>query len=220
MMAVEKKDFTYEMKFLLPEACVEPALNWARANLIIDPHINDAKSDLYRVSSIYFDTAALDTFRRTGSYARTKYRVRRYAEEGSVFLERKMKTRGIVGKRRVRVPDGEIGRLLETNADPNWVGCWFHRRLLVRDLQPRCQIIYERMARVGSSASGPIRMTLDRNVRAWNLDSLGFVPPEGGTPLLNSHAILELKYQVALPAPLKTWRTGSECDRRRYRSTA
>ncbi len=202
-MAVEKKDFTYEMKFLLPKLCIEPALAWARANLIIDPHIHDAKSDCYRVTSIYFDTPALDTYRRTGSYGRSKYRVRRYASEESVFLERKMKTRGIVGKKRVRVPDEDLAKLLVTDVDPNWIGCWFHRRLMVRDLRPRCQISYERVARVGSSTTGPIRLTLDRNVRAHKLDQLGFVVPDGGTSLLDGDAILELKYQESLPAPFK-----------------
>ncbi len=201
--AIEKKEFTYEVKFLLPEPAIEPALTWARTNLVIDPHITRATSDCYRVTSLYFDTPELHTFRRQGSFARSKFRVRRYADETGVFLERKMKTRGIVGKRRVRVSDGDIHRLGFKQVDAQWVGSWFHRRLLMRNLQPRCQITYERVARVGTGVNGLMRMTLDRAIRCVPTDQIQLAPVVQGQHLLDGQAILELKFQVALPGPFK-----------------
>src|SRR4029453_15707230 len=99
----EKRDFAHELKFLVSEAVAESALTWARANLSPDPFAGGAVGDGYRVNRVYFDTAGFDFYPRKGSYGRCKYRVRRYGMEPAVFLERKLKTRGLVGKRRTRV---------------------------------------------------------------------------------------------------------------------
>lgn len=200
--ALERKNLTYETKFLVDETAAEAALAWARQHLIIDPHVKSSK-DIYSVTSVYLDTRALHTYQRNGSYARSKFRVRRYGDERAVFLERKMKTRGIVGKQRVKVAEHEVDLLAEMAADPDWIGFWFHRRILLRRVVPQCQIAYDRVARVGESAEGPIRFTLDRNVRAWETEKWTFCGLDGGMPVLKGHAILELKYQRSLPAAFK-----------------
>jgi hypothetical protein len=195
--ASEKRDFAFELKFLVPEPVAESALDWVRKNLAPDPFAGDG--DGYRVNSVYLDTPQFEVFHRVGSYGRCKYRVRRYGTESHVFLERKLKTRGQVGKRRTRVPDHEAELLNGSDADPGWVGFWFHRRLLARRVEPKCQIAYERIARVGEAPEGPIRMTLDRNLRAFPTSDWSVKDSGPWVPLLNDHCILEMKFRLSLP---------------------
>ncbi|MSU64335.1 MAG: polyphosphate polymerase domain-containing protein [Pedosphaera sp.] len=197
--ATEKREFAYETKFLVPDAVAEDALAWMRSHLSPDPFASGASHDAYCVNSVYLDTPEFAVFHRVGSFGRCKYRVRRYGQENGVFLERKLKTRGLVGKRRTRVQDSEVTDLSGDNADPGWVGFWFHRRLIARRLEPKCQIAYDRIARVGSAPDGPIRMTLDRNLRAFPTSDW-FVQESGPwTPLLDKQCIIELKYRKVFP---------------------
>ena len=200
----EKKDFTYEVKFLIPEAVADAALVWARKHLTADPHIDPSKGDTYTVNSLYFDTPQFDVYQRNGSFGRCKYRVRRYASETTLFLERKLKTRGLVGKRRTRVPEEEMVFLNHHPAPANWAGSWFQRRLLARQLEPQCQIAYQRVARVGQSAEGLVRLTLDHQVRCVRLTDVALPKEVAGLALIPSHAILELKFQGVTPELFKT----------------
>lgn len=202
--AHEQKEFTYEVKFLIPEAIAEAALSWARLNLMADPNINPSKGDTYTVNSLYFDTPKLDVYQRNGSFGRCKYRVRRYANETTLFLERKLKTRGLVGKRRTRVREEEIVFLNHSPAPANWTGYWFQRRLLARQLEPQCQIAYQRVARVGQSAAGLVRLTLDRHVHCVRLTDVALPKEVAGLTLIPDHAILELKFQGVMPEQFKT----------------
>ncbi len=197
--ATEKREFAYEIKFLVPDPVAEQALAWMRSNLLPDPFASGASQDAYCVNSVYLDTPEFAVFHRVGSFGRCKYRVRRYGQEKGVFLERKLKTRGLVGKRRTRTLDSEVAQLSEGDADPGWAGFWFHRRLLARKLEPKCQIAYDRIARVGSAPDGPIRMTLDRNLRAFPTSDW-FVQESGPwIPLLDRQCVIELKYRKVFP---------------------
>jgi hypothetical protein len=85
----------------------------------------------------------------------------------------------------------------------SWPGHWFHRRVLLKRLVPACWISYRRTALVGSCAEGPLRLTIDRDVRGvlageWRVPAL-----ETGALLLNGLVILELKFLRALPLPFK-----------------
>src|SRR6187401_1760670 len=93
----ERRDFAYEMKFLLSEPRGEEVLGWARQRLCPDPHAKESSHGAYQVNSLYFDTPNLEVYHRVGSYGRCKYRVRRYGGEKTIFLERKLKTKGQVG---------------------------------------------------------------------------------------------------------------------------
>ena len=197
--ASEKREFAYEIKFLIPEEAAKEALAWMRAHLVPDPFAGGATHDAYCVNSVYLDTPEFAVFHRIGSFGRCKYRVRRYGREDGVFLERKLKTRGLVGKRRTRVQDAEVAFLADEAPSADWIGFWFHRRLLVRNLEPKCQIAYDRIARVGSSPEGTLRMTLDQNLRAFPT-SEWFVKESGTwTPLLDKQCIIELKYRKSFP---------------------
>src|SRR4051812_46576558 len=122
--------FAAEIKLFVPADRVEDVRSWARARLVRDPYGSGPHGDTYETNSLYFDTCDFDVFHRRGSYGRSKYRVRRYGEAADLFLERKLKTRDRVSKRRSIVDARELPRL--TNAEPKkgWAGHWFQRRIL------------------------------------------------------------------------------------------
>jgi hypothetical protein len=202
--ATEKRDAAYEIKFVVPTSVAEAALTWARAALAPDPHADGATGDGYRVNSLYFETEKLDVYRRNGSYGKSKYRIRRYGEENCLFLERKLKARGLVSKRRTRVADDQLTRLAETLADPEWIGYWFGRRLHARLLLPMCQIKYERIARVGMTPEGPVRFTVDRNVCAFRTGEYGVAESGTWISVLPDRCIVELKFRLGMPVLFKS----------------
>lgn len=195
----ERREFASEIKFLVSLAIADQIRDWARGRLAPDPHAGGATGDEYRITSLYFDTEAADVFHRRGSFGRSKYRVRRYGESGSVFLERKLKTRGLLAKRRSILSLDELDALAADRPAREWTGFWFHRRLLARGLSPVCQVSYDRTARVAMSANGPIRLTLDQNLQAIPVEGPRFCG-ETGPNLLDRQVVLELKFRREAPA--------------------
>jgi hypothetical protein len=114
----------FEIKFIVNIATAAAVRNWARHRLEADPHGSGPHGDEYLTTSLYFDTGDLAVFRQRGSYARSKYRIRRYGGNDSVFLERKMRTRKVLSKRRTHVPCEEIEKLAGSAVDPRWEGAW------------------------------------------------------------------------------------------------
>jgi hypothetical protein len=193
----ENRSLAYEIKFVLPAALAEELRAWARPRLERDPHAEGG--DLYRTTSLYYDTSAFDVFHRRGSFGRAKYRIRRYGESSLAFLERKLRSDRAVTKRRTLVNLVELERLRNGCPDPAWSGNWFHRRLLARALSPVCQISYRRTALVGPPGARGVRLTLDDELCARPISAPGFQLGGGGTPMLPGQAILELKFRVAMP---------------------
>jgi len=152
----------------------------------------------YRTTSLYVDTAALDVLNRRGSFGRAKLRVRRYGAADVVFLERKLRTRRQLVKRRTAVGVADLGRLQAAMAG-DWAGGWFQRRLSARWLEPACQVGYTRTARLLESARGPARLTIDADIRASLADRFAFAD-EPGLAVPTDLAIVEMKYSGAAPA--------------------
>jgi hypothetical protein len=147
---------------------------------------------------VYFDTVEGDVFHRRGSFGRSKYRVRRYGSSPVVYLERKLRQPGVLAKRRTLVPIEALDRLAAADPDPSWGGTWFHRRLLLRQIKPVCQVSYSRTARVASTGAGPARLTLDERVSAAPV-AVPTLAPADGVPVLAGQMILELKFAQDLP---------------------
>ncbi len=198
----ENRELASELKFQVPVPLAERIRDWARGRLSPDPNAGET-GDAYHISSLYFDTGQLDVFHRNGSFGRSKYRIRRYGPSRVAFLERKLKTHGMVCKRRSSVAVDELQRLVEAEAVPGWPGFWYHQRLLVRQLQPTCQIAYARMARVAANGHGPIRLTVDQGIRAQPADGLSFADPAAGQEVSDGCAIVELKYRHEMPVLFK-----------------
>ena len=198
----ERREFASEIKFVVPLPLAKQLSDWARARLMADPNAGGAAGDTYRITSLYFDTERFDVFHRRGSFGRSKLRVRRYGQTELLFLERKLRTRGLLAKRRSIVTLGELDRLTEETPDRNWPGYWFHRRLLARGLKPVCQISYQRLARVAMTPYGPIRLTVDCDLHGASVDGLKF-SRDNGSLLLDGSCILELKFRRELPVLFK-----------------
>lgn len=198
----EHRAFAFEVKFVIDARTAVRIRDWARARLSPDPHAAGAWGDEYRTTSLYFDTPAQDVFRQRGSYGRMKFRVRRYGNNSEIFLERKLRNSRMLSKRRTTIDLAELPRVAAADADAAWSGAWFQRRLAVRGLTPACQITYQRLARVAQSAYGPIRLTIDTDIRA--LPAAGYTFREAqGERVLDGRQILELKYRFAMSAVFK-----------------
>jgi hypothetical protein len=191
------------LKFLLADPLADAILARARASLAPDPHVDHTIGDGYRVSSLYFDTASLDVYHRFGSFSRRKFRLRRYGSEPRVFLERKSKSRGLVRKRRTVVPETDLAVLANAQSEQAWPGLWFHRRLTNRQLAPKTQISYERVARVGMTPEGAIRFTVDRLIRCRAASGVCVPSLVDGAAILTGQSIVEFKFKVSMPVLFK-----------------
>jgi hypothetical protein len=194
--------YTSEVKFVVEASAGREIAQWVREHLIADEHGGGPYGDEYRVTSVYFDTTAGDVFHRRESYGRSKYRIRRYQSERTVFLERKLRTAALLAKRRTQVDIETLGRLggqALGNGDP---ARWFERRLQLRSLGPVCQVSYLRIARHARTPAGLARLTLDSGVAAVANPICGFV--DGGeTGLLDNEMILEIKFRSHVPVAFK-----------------
>jgi hypothetical protein len=199
----ENREFASELKFLVNPALAGRIRDWARTRLPADRHGTGVCGDAYRITSLYFDTEQFDVFQRNGSFGRSKYRIRRYGHGDVIFLERKLRTNGLLAKRRALLRLDQLPRLSNPEPERGWNGCWFHRRILARRLQPVCRITYHRTARAAMTPHGPIRLTLDENMRALATRHLAFNCRDERVPVLQNGVILELKFRFALPTVFK-----------------
>ena len=195
----EMRDFAREIKFLIDANLAADLRAWAREHLQADANGAGEFGDNYATTSLYFETPEFDVYHRRESYGRSKFRIRRYGDSPIVFLERKFRTDRLLAKRRTTVPAGELEMLVEPTPRIDWPGYWFHRRILLRRLRPLIQMSYDRTARIGMAPSGPVRMTIDTNLRVLPMPDRGFIPGTG-FPLLESQCIVEVKYRVQVPA--------------------
>jgi len=198
----ETRDFARETKFLVDERLAPRLVEWARTNLARDAFGSGLFGDEYTTTSLYYETPDFDVYHRRGSYGRSKFRVRRYGASDIVFLERKFRTHRLLVKRRTTVPITDLENLAASVPEPGWPGYWFHRRVLLRRLDPLIQMSYDRIARVGMASAGPIRMTVDTDLRVLPMPDRAFIPGVG-FPLIDGHCIVELKYRLELPALFK-----------------
>jgi hypothetical protein len=192
----------FEVKFLLTTAEALEVEHRLRGQLVPDPFSDTALGGSYRVCSVYFDTANLDVYRRADGYRRRKYRVRRYGDAATAFLERKLKRQQQVRKRRVEIPLAELATLAG-EAPADWPGAWFVKQLARRQLRPVCRVSYERTALVGTHLDGPIRVTFDRHPRGAAADGNDLEPVADGPRLLSDEVITEFKFLGAMPAAFK-----------------
>ena len=199
-MQIGADRFATELKFALDAETAAAVREWARTELVPDPHAADAEGDGYRTTSLYFDTVDLDVFFRRASNGRAKFRIRRYNNGSVLFVERKLKRAGRVTKRRTEISLEEVPRVLDAATD--WPGRWFAQRLSHRQLKPVCQIEYRRTARLGMSSTGPLRLTIDRDIVATSISTVAFTSYPG-IEVLPGREVLELKYRVHVPPLFK-----------------
>lgn len=156
----------------------------------------------YAVHSLYFDTPDRAVYRRAEGRGQAKLRLRRYGDDPTVYLERKGKdAQGRVDKIRTPVPADRIGRLALPH-DDDWEGAWFARLLADGRFSPAQRVSYRRIAWDGFLDERPVRVTLDRDIRAEPAATVGApVPVHAGT-LLAQVPVVEMKHEGAFPERL------------------
>ena len=198
----EIRESASELKFFLDPDTAARLRKRAQTLLAPDPHAGGPDADQYSTTTIYFDTSDYAVYSRRGSYRRAKYRIRRYGSGDMVFLERKLRTADCLTKRRTTARIEDLPLLTDTTVDPKWPSAWFHERVLTRRLGPVCQIAYRRTARVGMTDYGPIRLTVDEDLRALPIDVPEFSAADGAVPL-TPLTIVEMKFRASMPAVFK-----------------
>ena len=196
----DTRPYARELKFLAPLGEVPAIRAWMRHTLSADPHGTGSHHDAYDITTIYFDTEDHDVFNRRGSFGRAKLRIRRYGRSSTAFLERKLRTGGMLAKRRTPVRLTELDRLTAP-LNREWTGHWFHKRLLKRALTPATQMTYSRIARGLQTDTGYVRVTMDVDLRVQPAYGFAF-SPERGTLVLPNFAIVEVKFQGPEPPAL------------------
>lgn len=191
-----------EVKFVVEADKARMIRQWARTHLDPDPHGGGQFGDEYHTTSVYFDTDGFDVFHRRGSFGRSKYRIRRYGDDQTVFLERKMRQPAVLAKRRTVLSLSALPRLTESAVGADWPGYWFHRRVTARRLRPVCQVSYTRMARGVIRDGEQVRLTLDSDLQAIPTSAARFSREADVLPVpaMPGRLILELKYRGAPPA--------------------
>jgi hypothetical protein len=187
----------YEMKFGVSEAQAKELEAWANTELERDPHAEGEYG--YQITSIYFDTPHFDVFRRQSGYDVNKYRLRRYGLTETVHLERKSKQDGRIWKCRESMELSELTRPRE-----EWPVSWFKQELDQLNLQPMCAATYQRLAYLGSSSNGSIRLTMDRKAYGRVQSDHDLTPAVDGFPLVTDLVIVEFKYLSSLPSLFKS----------------
>lgn len=201
----ETRAFARELKFLAPVADAPRLRAWMRNTLQPDPHGTGPHRDEYDITTLYLDTDGLDVFNRRRSFGRAKLRVRRYGRSPIAFLERKLRTDGLLAKRRTPVALAELARLNEP-LDKTWTGHWFLKRLRKRSLAPATLMTYHRIARSMQTPTGYARVTMDVDLRVQAAHGFTLSQPPGQL-VISDHVILEVKFQGPLPALIETLRT-------------
>lgn len=192
----------YELKFVVGEAVARQIEDWAAHRLQRDAYA--ATDGSYQTTTLYLDTPSYDVLRKTEGFRGEKHRLRRYALEPRIYLERKCRRGDRVEKQR---SDGVVGDLsiLRCNGAPvDWTGHWFRQRVTEQRLQPACVLSYDRNAYVQASPIGPIRLTLDRRIRGVPTSAWGLTPVDAADPatycVLPDRVVCEFKFRDALPS--------------------
>ena len=201
----EIRESAFEIKFLVNNDTGERLRARVRELLAADPWASGPASDEYTITSLYFDTPDFAVYKRRGSYRRAKYRIRRYGQSDMVFLERKLRTKELLSKRRTNVRMEDLPIVLaadDAGLDASWPGHWFRRRVQKRSLGAVCQISYDRTARVGVTDYGPMRLTIDTGLKALAVDGIEFQPVADAVSVTDA-TIVEMKFRAGMPAVFK-----------------
>ena len=159
----------------------------------------------YSLCNVYYDTEHFELARRSVEKPvfKEKLRVRSYGtptEDSKVYVEAKIKYKGVVYKRRIGLLHREVQAFLEDGISPK--DTQIARELLyfqkMFQLEPKIYLAYERVAYIGKD-NPEFRLTFDENIRYRETD-LSLLCGDRGEPLLpDGTRIMEIKVPDALP---------------------
>lgn len=190
----------YEKKFLLTPAQYQALLPLLEGRMEADRYGD------YTICGLYYDTDTFDLIRASIQKPpyKEKFRLRSYGVPGEgdrVFGEIKKKFDGVVYKRRVAAPLGEMERFLAGGELPHespQIQREIHWFLRCHPIRPKVFIGYDRTAWAGREDPG-LRVTFDRNIR-WRGEELDLRAGDHGNPVLEEERIvMEAKLPQAAP---------------------
>jgi len=162
----------------------------------------------YTVCNLYFDTEHNDLIRRSIEKPdyKEKLRLRSYGavtDDDKVFLEIKKKYKGVVFKRRIKVPYREIKAYLTDGTPPPSDHGQIFREidyfLHFYQCYPKLYLSYDRIAFAGTGEDKGLRITFDTNIRS-RTDRLDLtIPPDGERLLADGTWLMEIKAPGAMP---------------------
>lgn len=135
--------------------------------------IGDLRSFWYR--SVYFDTVDLESYRRTATRRRLRWKVRTrsYAESGTSFVEVKQRGhRGVTEKVRAALPHGAATDRLDA-LGASFVDGVLDRPGLGASLTPVCRTVYQRSTLVDLDST--TRATIDTSLALGPAEASGLV---------------------------------------------
>lgn len=215
----------FELKYWVPEALTQAALEYGRPYLILDPEISKRGLQHQCSTSLYLETPDLASFRThvDGAPDRFKLRVRAYGDPptGMAFFEikRKLDSRGV--KTRAAVPLESVQRYLEGTYDrlPDSMKPSARRNLesfLYAQLSSQAQpFLLVRAFRESYCSADPreeVRMTFDRRIcyqpargATFDHDPDGWIPINGEEEhgQQGEHTLIEMKFAKLPPAWMK-----------------
>jgi hypothetical protein len=184
----------FELKFVVPEPKADELLMGLRRWLAHDP--NAGPNGEYDVMSLYLDTPDLAAYKREVGY---KWRIRRYGAGPTVFAELKATPeRGQVVKRRTAFDADQLTRIVNRDGPAKW----FSKQIYRNDLTTTRLISYRRNAFVGMIGDEPMRVTLDRNIRAERAAELAMPGRLEQGVSLGTSRVLEVKFEQRIPTVL------------------
>lgn len=202
---MDRKVNRHEIKYVI--SVYEAELLKHRLPALLRPDAHAGPDGGYFIRSLYFDDPDYTAYHEklSGVKERTKYRIRFYNHDPRViFLEKKTKDGDLTGKDSVRLTRagaqaflrgdpglnkleglaGELGRLRQ--------GVW----------RPAVIVDYDRFA--FTYPDGNVRVTIDMNVRTCPFQTDLFEKRLLTVPALDDgEAVLEVKYDAYLPAPVR-----------------
>lgn len=182
----------------------------------------NATAGSYRVTSLYYDTAALDTYweKLEGEDPRTKFRIRYYRAvpaatndprmaPAAYFVEAKHRHDQLVSKTRVQVPATRLTPGRQAILDPGLrdivsdedlaAAEELDRILLQRPLSPFVTVSYTRQPYI-FHLDRNVRITIDTDVRALSPAEFLSAAPRKGLSILPAHmAVVEIKFYWSMP---------------------
>ena len=191
----------FEQKYLLDTD------TYQKLRLELTPYMESDQYGISHISSIYFDTPDRRLVRSSleKPVYKEKLRLRCYGLPGPqdpVYVEVKMKYKGIVYKRRVEMPLKEAEAYLYHGCRPardtQVLREVDYMRQFYRELVPAAYIGYERVALYGLENSG-LRVTFDWNLR-WRDQNLHLDGSTEGRLLLpEDQWLMEIKLPDVMP---------------------
>lgn len=184
-----------EVKFDVSPEVAAAVVEWATREMVPDVHGGHSADGAYHIQTLYLDTPESDVFLRSPGYRVSKFRVRRYETHDQIYLEQKKKRGCRVQKSRTGIAFEDLPQI----ATPDHPAQWFAAEVARLRLAPSCLVTYRRFAFNAMSESGPMRMTIDDHLLAYDANAWEFQTPGPGTPVMPGRCVLEVKFPEVLP---------------------